>query len=87
MDVQFSSHAVERVLGRMASVTSYAEVQLAVAKASATSHRRIVIKRLCKTVAIRDETAVGGLVKGDTVYAHVTPRNGGLVVDTVCLDF
>lgn len=85
-EVQFTPHALERVLGRMSPVVTYAEVQAAVAASPvANCHRRLIVKRLARPAKIADAETYSGFVQGDVVYAHVSPVNGGWMVDTVCL--
>jgi hypothetical protein len=87
MEAQFSVHAIERVTGRMASVTNYAEVQRAVQAERVAITKRVLVKNLDRPVQIKDETADTGYVRGDKVFAYVQPVNGGLLIATVCLGF
>lgn len=83
--VQFSEHAIERVLNRMASVTNYGEVQTAVAAAPVKGRQVVDVKDLGRTVEITDPTADTGRIRGAKVVAFVHSQDGGVVVDTVCL--
>ena len=88
MNVQFSSHAVERVCGRMSNVVTYGEVQSALtAKELRPGKFRIQVKQLPNAVIVKDEEALGGTVKGDKVFALISVAKEGAMVDTIALSF
>lgn len=88
MNFQFSSHAIDRVMGRLSSVVTYAEVQQAMThQQMRRGDNQVLVKRLEHPVRIKDETAINGYVQGDKVYAEVTMRNDGAVIDTVALRY
>ncbi len=84
--VQFSSHAIERVLGRLSAVISYGEVQSALsAKQFRKCDNRILVKILDHAIEIKDSDAISGRVRGDKVYALVTILDGNCRVDSIAL--
>src|SRR5690348_4427948 len=88
MEVQFTSHAIERVCGRLASVVSYGEVQSNLAsKKLLNCNARVLIKVLDHQVTVKDPDAINGQVQGNKVYALVNVRDGGCRVDTVALSY
>jgi hypothetical protein len=88
MDIQFSSHAVERVCGRLSSVVSYGEVQSELSRRELRPGMfRVCIKKLSHSVTVKDDTALGGQVKGNKVFALIRVTKDGAIVDTIALSF
>ena len=86
MEVQFSSHALDRLMGRMSNVVSYADVQSKLSNQQLRSgHYVIEVKKLDHVVRVDDVTAIGGKVQGNIVVAHVDVVDGGAMVRTVAL--
>lgn len=86
--VQFTHHAVERVLGRFSNITSYSTIQtVLLEKPMRNGKQKVVVASLPHMVTILDETARNGKVTGKTVKAVVETKNNNEVeVITVVLE-
>jgi hypothetical protein len=83
MEIQFSSHAVERVVGRFADVATYAEVLNGIiGKKLFKGENQVVVKKFADEIIINDE---GERKQGDWVVAVVNVVEDGANVVSVVL--
>jgi hypothetical protein len=84
--VEFSRHAIDRVLNRLNGVVTYGDVQSAVGAAFLRNGaNEVTVKRLGRAVVVKDPSAFNGMLRGDTVVAHVNATPDGATVVTVAL--
>jgi hypothetical protein len=88
MNVQFTSHAIQHIQGRLSSVITYAEVQQCLSEMQPRpGNQHLLIKKLPHAVDIRDDTCIDKHVRGDKVWSLCTVSQDGIRVDTVALSF
>lgn len=91
MDMQFSTHAIDRVQNRYSHVVTYGEVQAAVmARVCGCNVRpgklEIKVKKLPHSTKVVDPTMfMTGYACGDTIIAKCIIRNDGCYIDTIVL--
>ena len=86
--VEFTSHAIDRIFGRLSGIVQYAEVQtVLVHKPLKNGDNRVLIKTLGQIIKVSDPTAFNGKVEGNKVYALTSVRDHGVRVNTIALSY